>query len=132
MQRMKCTGVSLKNSGISLDNKWYTVVGKAANYLKLFHNGDDLDVNIEEDNGKPIVTFIQKITTSEGVTGTNVGGTKEGFDKEEINGAEFGLCCKQAVGYLAPKELTWEAFKEMYPAIVKYFWQMNKNIKNEL
>lgn len=51
----KVENISMKNNGVQLDDgNWYTVVGKAANYLNQINKGDKVEVR-KSDDGKKIV-----------------------------------------------------------------------------
>jgi hypothetical protein len=53
----KVEAVSLANSGVKLAGKWFTVVGKAANYLDQIQAGDRVEIG--EFQGK--ISFVKKV-----------------------------------------------------------------------
>ena len=52
------TSKSDKNKGIKIGETWYTVVGRAAEYLNQISAGDDVEIRYSED--KKNVVFIRK------------------------------------------------------------------------
>lgn len=105
LEQYTCTGVSLQNNGISLNKIWYTVVGKAAEYLSRFKTGDIVMADIIDQDGGRVVKFVTKDkgASPQQSYPRQEYGPRENFNPQgqqqqtDFNPAFFGMCCNQAM-----------------------------------
>jgi len=125
-------GLMLKEKGDD-PGLWFTVTGKAADFVKFLKKGDFVEVKFDGDK----VVYVRKTESSTPATATNAPTATEFINGESYEHPAFlGMCMNQAfelaLALMKEQKVTVEGFWLSYEGLFKKAVEVNRKLRKEI